>query len=83
VIRFAFSAEAKEALDALGVSDPNDHEAVVDDLELIAALGENALDLADEFDSWIRLVGPTGRVSYWAYFDAHVQLWVVECFTVS
>jgi hypothetical protein len=83
VIRFTFSAEAEEALDALVASNPNDHEPIVADLELVAVLGEQALDLADEFDSWVRLVGPTGRVSYWAYFDALVQLWIVEWFTVS
>ncbi len=79
---FALSEDAETTLDRFEHGDPTAYELVIDDLELLNALGIDAVSLGTMFGQWVRITGPTGRVSYWLT-PIDNDRWLIESIDVE
>ena len=81
-MKLTFSVEAEKEFDRLAQNDPTVFDLVVDDLQFLDRLGIEGVPLGTMFGQWIRLSGPTGRVSYWIT-PIDGDLWLIESFEVD
>lgn len=81
-MEFVLSVEAETHLDVLQHNDPTNFELVATDLELLVQMGIDGFSLGAMFGQWVRMTGPTGRVTYWVMADDSDR-WLIESIDVD